>query len=553
VIRSRFLTFLLVGLLVEITPLTPASASAEPTAIDRLINGVPSHIDGVDFNPKELKDFYAPRAYRPLWVGEQVAWAQSALHQIPGENGLNPGNYRFDETIDDSAREVALSATLIRLGRDLATGRVAPYRLTGGIGEGTRPHFSGTSLLKSVAQGSKPSDLLNALLPQTQDYRNLITALKTYRSIESSGGWPTIPDGPSIKSGDSDDRLPLLRQRLICSGDMPPAAESAPTSEAAPTDEAAPTGDTAPEGGRLPDTFLLNEGDSLALRHFQSRHGLDTDGAIGKKTLAALNVPVTARIHQIELSLERLRQLPRQREARHIDVNIASQTLQLSENKTTTLEMRVVTGDVKHQTPTMVTRVASITLNPTWTVPSSIARKEILPKLKKDPHYLAHNSIRLLDSQYQSLADDGGSDIDWSNLGPNFPYVLRQVPGPDNALGLIKFNLQNQDAIYMHDTPQKAFFKRPYRLLSHGCIRLEHPLDLAEHLLGTEWHDKLLAMIAEGKTKTLIVRHAVPVYLLYQTAWADAGGMVAFRDDSYGNDLRLHQTLEADRTLSPKG
>jgi len=429
------------------------------------------------------------------------------------------------EDLTDAPHELLVSASLTRLGHDLATGRIPPYRLVGGIGEGTRPHFDGVSLLKSIAQGSNPADLLTQLTPQTPNYLGLSAGLKSFRSIAKTGGWPTISDGPPVKPDESDARIPTLRARLIVSGDLS-STETAST---------------------ILDAELV-----IALKRFQIRHGLEPDGAIGKRTLAALNVPVATRIRQIEVSMERLRQLPRQREADRIDVNIASQTLILYTNQAPVLEMRVVTGDVKHQTPTMATRVAALTVNPTWTVPASIARKEILPKLKRDPNYLAHNNLHILDAFPENSPEAEGSSVDWTKMGKSFPYVLRQVPGPDNALGQLKFNLQNQDAIYMHDTPQKAFFKRSYRLLSHGCIRLEHPLDLADQLLGAEWHEKLPPLIAEGKTRTLILKHSLPVYLMYQTAWAEPDGGIAFRDDSYGNDQRLDQAIGQSATFTPK-
>jgi len=502
-----------------------AAAETLPAEIERLLSAPAVQLGGRTAATKELRGFYAPRAFKPLWKPDASESVVAALKLTASDHGLDPAPYALERDLPDAVREVSLSDALNRLGRDLAVGRIPPYRILGGAGENTRPRFDGDVLLKAVALGDDPTDALNRLAPQSPDYRALLTGLATYRAIAAQGGWPPIPDGPSLKPGETDDRLPALRKRLIVTGDL--AQDKA-------------------DGTQL-------DGDvEAALKRFQGRHGLDLDGAVGKRTLKALNVPVQARIRQIELSLERMRQLPRQRDSARIDVNIAAQALVLYLGGAPTLEMRVITGDVKHQTPTMVTRVASLTVNPTWTVPPSIARKEILPKLKRDPDYLAHNNIRILDAFPEDSPEAEGAGIDWKKMGRSFPYVLRQVPGPDNALGQLKFNLQDQESIYMHDTPQRNFFKRSYRLLSHGCIRLERPLDLADLLLGEKWRGKLPQLIAEGKTKTVILKQSLPVYLLYQTAWADADGTLSFRDDSYGNDQRLEQALGQADTLLPQ-
>ena len=518
-IGFRSIVFFVACMTAQVIAAQRSYAAAEAAEIESLL----AQPAGLFASVKELKGFYAPRAYQPLWSGDAADTAAVALKDTAEAHGLDPTAYTIDETLPPPNRELSISAAMSRLGRDLSTGRIPPYRIVGGVGEGARPRFDGTALLKSLAQTSNPAEILGQYAPQSPDYQGLMAALRTYRDIAKAGGWPHIPEGPAVKPGESDPRIPTVRLRLIATGDL------------SATD----------------DTGTVLDGETAsALKRFQIRHGLDNDGAIGKRTLLALNVDVFARIRQIELSLERLRQLPRPRETTRIEVNIASQTLKLFENAQPTLEMRVVTGDIKHQTPTMITRVAALTVNPTWTVPASIARKEILPKLKRDPNYLTNNNLHIVDGAPQ---DTEGAGIDWTKMGKSFPFVLRQIPGPDNALGQLKFNLQNQESIYMHDTPQRAFFKRSYRLLSHGCIRLERPLDLADHLLGPEWIDKLPALIAAGKTKSLILKHSLPVYLMYQTAWADTDGSISFRDDSYGNDQRLEQVLKQSAGAGGKG
>ena len=523
---SRSFALLLACILTQIFFALPGNAAIEGSEIEHLLAADQIHLDGKILNTKPLRMFYAQRSYQPIWSTDTIAQITTGVKQAAQDNGLDPQSYAIDQNLTNATQEISVTASVTRLGRDLATGRIPPYRLIGGIGENSRPKFDTFQFLKSINPGSDIHKALINQTPQTLEYQGLVNGLKNLRAIADAGGWPSIADGPTVKLGESDNRIPILRKHLILSGDLVNADEE--------------------------DGTTLDEVLSAAIKLFQIRHGIDVDGALGKKTVIALNVPVSVRIHQIELAMERLRQMPRQREATRIDVNIAAQYLQLYDNKIPIMEMRVIAGDVKHQTPTMATHEAALTLNPTWTVPPSIARRELLPKIKRDPNYLAHNNIHVLDSTYTDHPEGEGAEIDWSKLGNSFPFILRQVPGPDNALGQIKFNLQNQDSIYMHDTNQKNLFKRSYRLLSHGCIRLEHPVDLAEFLLGEEWREKLPALIADGKTKTLTLKHSWPVYLFYQTAWSGADGTLSFRDDVYGNDQRLDQALAQSALFATK-
>ena len=551
--RIRTAALVLACFLAPTGAIAPAWARPEPADLQRQLAADPAA--SLDSAQKAVRAFYAARDFQPLWTAESAESLRLVLKQTAMDHGLPAAAYGVGSKGADAAQEAALTSAALRLARDLAMGRIPPYRMIGGLGEDTRPHFDQTAFLKALAQpGANVADLLTRQAPTTQEYQNLMAGLKAMRAMAANGGWPNVPDGPSVKPDESDPRIPTLRRRLVASGDLIDTDES-------------DDGDTT-----------LDEELSAALKLFQIRHGLEVDGALGKRTVQTLNVPLSTRIHQVELGLERLRQMPRFRDGTRIDVNIAAQSLVLFEGKMPSLEMRVVAGDVKHQTPTMATREAAITLNPTWTVPASIARKEILPKLKRDPNYLAHNNLHILDPQpappapAPAAAPAPGGDaaattpplpsppapapdaasIDWNKLGNSFPFVLRQVPGPDNALGRIKFNLQNQDSIYLHDTNQHAFFKRSYRLLSHGCVRLEHPMDLALALLGDEWHDKLQPLIDDGKTRTLSLHRSLPVYLMYQTAWAGADGILYFRDDAYGNDQRLDQALAQSAMFTPR-
>jgi murein L,D-transpeptidase YcbB/YkuD len=473
---------------------------------------------GRPLDPALIKPFYAGRDYRLAWTGPADAAAQRLLAEIRATaqaQGLPPDGYDIPATASDIDHDLLVSESLARFGRDLASGRLSPSRLYGGLGPETRPSFDAATFLGRAAAGTPLAELTAGLAPADPAYGRLEAALVRYRAIVQGGGWPAVADGPTIRPGQADPRLPQIRRRLVASGDL-----------------------DRDHGGTTLDAATV-----AALKHFQLRHGLDTDGSVGKQTRAELAVAAADRLRQIEANLERWRMLPRLDEPLRVMVNIPSQTLDLVEDGQAVLSMRVVVGDVKHQTPEMATAMTAVILNPTWTIPPSIASKEILPKLRRDPNYLAANNIRILDVFPDDSPEAEGAGTNWAAYHGHFPYRLRQRSGPDNALGRIKFYLKDQDAIYLHDTPQRTFFQRSYRALSHGCIRVEQPLELAGRLLGGSWPDKLPAAIDEKATRTLLLGHAVPVYLVYWTAWADADGTVHFRDDLYGQDARLLDAL----------
>lgn len=505
-----------------------AQAKTDPTPIESLIAQGQARLGERDIDAKALKPFYAPRAYQAAWADANGDYDlerfASDIRAVADEHGLNGQDYTLIGGLPGAQTDLCISDALARLGRDLATGRIAPYRILGGMGQGLRPRFDPTGFLHQVQTGTPLRDAAAQTAPHDDAYRGLQQALKTYRGLIGAGGWEVIAPGPTVKPGESDPRIVPLRKRLAVTGDL--AAD------------------------KVNETEMLDVDLEAGLKHFQLRHGLDPDGALGKRTLATLNVSAASRVRQIELALERARQMPRTLDPTRIEVNTASQELTLYQDNKPGLSMRVVVGDVKHQTPGMATRVATLTVNPSWTVPASIARKEILPKLKRDPNYLTNNNIRLLDPTPGDAPDMDSAAIDWKQMGSSFPFVLRQRPGPDNALGQLKFNLQDQDAIYMHDTPQKAFFKRSYRALSHGCIRLEHPLDLAGLLLTPHWQGKLPELLADTKTATVGLARSVPVYIYYRTAWTETDGTISFRDDIYGSDYRLDDALRHGIPLS---
>lgn len=373
-----------------------------------------------------------------------------------------------------------------------------------------------------------------ATRPYQQD---LETALAIYGAIAERGGWPSFAAGESLRLGDSDSRVPILRRVLAATGDLPARDQSGFASVKA----------GLVEGG---DSARTDQFDPLldrAVRAFQDRHGLEVDGVVGPRTRAALNVGVDRRIAQIRANLERVRSLATP-EARYVLVNAGGQTVTLIEDGAAVLSMRAIVGLPSRQTPDLSSRITTIEFNPFWNVPDRIALLDILPKVKRDPGYLAERKIRVFsgwNDQERILDPDA---IDWSRLGQgNLPYRLRQDPGPRNALGRIKFTFPNRHGVFMHDTPDRHLFDRPMRNFSSGCIRIEQPVELATALLAADqrWtRSEIEAAIDTGETRKVELREPVPIHLVYVTVWLDRLGRVQLRDDVYGR-LRDHPSAMA--------
>ena len=289
-----------------------------------------------------------------------------------------------------------------------------------------------------------------------------------------------------------------------------------------------------------------------AVKHMQYRHGLATDGVIGRETMAAFNVPVEKRIEQMVLNLERRRWLADDLGQRYIFVNLADFALKLVDEPKTLLDMRVVVGKEYHETPIFSADMTYIEINPYWNVPPSIAGKELLPHIKRNVNYLADKNFTVL-SGWGSGADEvDPATVDWRRLSArNFPYKLRQDPGDNNALGRIKFMFPNKFNVYMHDTPAKALFLKAHRSFSHGCIRLQHPLELAEFVLNgmDGWtRERIEQTIASGKRTIISLPQPLPVHIAYLTTWVNKDRSVHFRNDVYGRDAALARALRGPRT-----
>jgi Uncharacterized protein conserved in bacteria len=365
-------------------------------------------------------------------------------------------------------------------------------------------------------------------LKPTQDlYVGLKRELARYRAAAASARWPTIAAGQALTAGMSDARVPVLRARLIASGDLAAADAS--------------------------DSLTYDSALESAVKVFQQRMGLQDDGVAGSGTIAELNVPLADRIRQLRVNLDRGRVLLRDLPDEFVVVNIAGFTAHMVRAGKFVWSGRVQVGKPYRRTPIFRSQLGYVVFNPTWTVPPGIIEKDILPAAKRDPGSITRKGLKVLDANGREL--DPGS-IDWSRFkSGHIPYTLRQDPGPSNALGRVKLMFPNPYFVYLHDTPSQALFERAERSFSSGCVRVERALELTQLVLNDQerWNDESIArVLASGESRNVTLRKSIPVLLTYWTAWVDPQGRTQFRRDIYGQDDKWAQALEAEFKLRAK-
>lgn len=338
-------------------------------------------------------------------------------------------------------------------------------------------------------------------------------ALARYRQIAANGGWPELPAGTLLQAGQRDERVARLRDRLRLSGDFSGLPATA-------------------------DAWFFDQPTAQALQVFQRRHALPDSGQLDERTLAALNVPVDARIRQLQATLTRWNWLPRDPGPRHLWINVVTGTLELIDRRETVLQMRVIAGHPSRPTPSFQDEIRQIVFNPSWSVPHTIAVEDLLPAQQSDPDFFSRLGIRVFRGSGAGARELDARRIDWQRLGPErFPYRLLQTPGPLNSLGRYKLVMDNPWDIYLHDTPSRRLFELSSRTLSSGCIRLEQPETLVQQLLaGTP---PPAGMEDATRTRTVTLPRPIPVYIVYLTSWVTPTGEVNFRPDVYGRDAGL--------------
>jgi L,D-transpeptidase YcbB len=509
---------------------TTAMAAASPAAVLETVADILSSGQKLPLPIEKVKGalsaHYVKGGAAPYWVG--TGRAQQFLSRLQNAtlDGLDASAYPVDALRDLAAAaqqggaaegakaELYLSAFFVAYAADLKIGRVAPQKVDPNLFR-NRKTIDSLRVLTEMNRQPDAGKALSLFEPRNNHYQVLKRMLRAYTRVINEGlAWPVIGQGDSLKPGGNDARVPKIRELLSFTGDY--------------------------EG---PDSSSTRYDGELfeAVKKFQLRHGLEAKGLLGKQTVAAMNVKPEERQKQIILNMERWRWMPDVLGEEHFLVNIAGFELEWVQGKSERERMNVVVGAVATQTPEFSDELEYIELNPTWTVPYSIATKEMLPKLKADPYYYAEEFELFAGGK---LADWGG--VNWSAYGSGkFPFTFRQKPGPKNALGKVKFMLPNAHNIYLHDTPAKDKFANSTRAFSHGCIRLARPADLAFALLGDKlgMSRTLIENIwRAGATKKVVLPKKIPIHIVYATAFATERG-IEFRSDVYGRDRKLFAAL----------
>jgi len=498
-----------------------------------------------------LPKFYTRRDYRLAWTSEEAPLPQAnALVKFIREvdkEALIPLDYHLDlleylqsEMVKAKAKaekppaamrvdfDLLMTDAFLLCGSHIISGRVDPEK----IHEdwfARRRYEDLSSVLQVALDMNSIEETLRSLVPKNPGYERLKKALLDYRRMAAGEPWPVIPEGPILRKDGRAEEIITLRKRLVLTGDL--------------------------SASRNTGNDLFDDPLEEAVKKFQGRHGLEPDGAVGRETRRMLNTPIETRIRQIELNLERWRWLPVELGPRHVLVNIANFGLEVVENDKVILTMKVVVGKNYQRTPVFSGKMTYVEVNPYWNVPASIATEELLPKIQKDTGYLKKEQMKVLrdiGKKRTEVVDPG--EVNWHELSEdNFPYRLRQEPGPKNPLGRIKFMFPNRYGVYLHDTSERGLFDRTRREFSHGCIRIEKPLEFAEYVLrgDPDWtRENIQAAMASKKTRVVMLPEPIGVHILYWTAWVDEDGTVQFRDDIYDRDEDLTKALQ-EGTLTP--
>ena len=482
--------------------------------------------------------FYESQQFRAKWRDPaRLSLLVDSLLDLVND-GLDPADYHF-EALDDYRAELRRAKTLppqeqaalellatdaMMLGLyHLYLGKVDPVQLSSQWNFASKPVDveRGFEALTRALDSGQIRETFQRARPQHVWYQRGRERLKEYRALAAAGGWPTVPAGPTLKPGMIDPRVAVMRARLRVTRDYV-AADSAPADLYDPALEA-------------------------AVQRFQARHGLAADAAAGPATLAAMNVPVEDRIAQMRVNLERARWVLHEIKGELVVVDVAGFEVAYFRDDEPIWTSKVIVGRPYRETPIFKSRITYVVFNPTWTIPPTILVKDKLPIIKRDPGYLKRNSIRVIDARGREVDP---YSVDWSQYGAGRlpPYQLRQDPGEDNALGLVKIMFPNPYMVYLHDTPTKSLFDRDERTFSSGCIRVEKAFELAALVLGdpARWNQQTMTeIVATRKMQTVNLARPVPVLILYWTAQPRPDGQVIFRNDIYGRDAPTLAALDA--------
>ncbi|QDZ11470.1 L,D-transpeptidase family protein [Devosia ginsengisoli] len=478
---------------------------------------------------QKLYFFYGSRHFEPIWLDEaakgEVVFSEPArkilkLFENAASEGLRPSDYLTSDLnpagakgdpIKMAALETAFSGAALRYADHIYNGRIKPQSVSANLDITPKP-LDTAALLVQLATSADPVAVLTALEPTHPEFLALKAALATFDDTSLERPTP-IAEGPTLRPGMSDPRVPLLRARL----DLPPA------------------------DGLVYDDALVD-----ALKAFQATLDLDVDGVMGPATLAALNggIPVTRA--DILANMERWRWMPRDLGQFNVMVNVPEFRLAINRDGREEYTTRVVVGTTKNQTPIFSDNIRHIVVNPYWNVPSSIIKGEVAPAVLRNPGYIDNQNMDLL---YNGTPVSPWQ-VDWTQVSTsNFPFRVRQRPGPGNALGQIKFLFPNKHDVYLHDTPSKSLFARSFRAYSHGCVRVQNPMEFADALMANEANisrASLEAMFGPSE-RWVNPEHQIPVHIAYFTIRVEADGSLRSFGDVYGHNAKLIAAMGLDK------
>lgn len=504
--------------LAEDNAVAPLPVSAEMLAAPVLSAEAQALKDAIDAGGEDLAPLaavYEQHGFQDLWTPKRAQALLLALSKAD-DHGLPIQRYAPAEVATKTGvdREIAFSRAFLTYARDINSGLLEPRSADRDIVVAPkRP--DPMALLEGIFEAPDAAEYLDALQPTHPDYAVLLAEKIRLEEMVRANVWgDPVPAGRTLRLGDSGPRVAQVRARLGLI-----------------------------EGIDLGDDELFDEPLAEAVRAFQRRKSLADDAVIGPNTFAALNTQPDGKLRQVLVNLERQRWLNYDRGSRHIMVNQADFSVRLIDGAETTLFSRAVIGKVRHKTQEFNDEMTHLVINPTWHVPRSIATQEMLPRLRRNPRALG-GSMRIMTRNGTVV---NPAYVDFSKFSrSSFPFIIKQRPGPNNALGRVKFMFPNDFNIYLHDTPAKKLFNRDVRAYSHGCVRVHKPFELAYALLAPQVEDPkgtFDSILNTGRERQVDLDKPVPIYLTYWTAFVDDAGEVQYRGDIYGRDARVFAAL----------
>ncbi len=517
-------------ILLSIALAVPATAVATlPATAQIKISTFAQAIAEAASDDEDIAGFYRENGYQPIWTSgsdEHQARIMALFQAIQHADDHGLPERAFDTAALENAMraidsprdlgrvEVDLSKLFLTYAKYIQTGILTPAAVDDGIKREV-PLKDRTELLKAFSQ-AQPAPFLRTLPPKSEEYARLMREKLRLERVRAEGGWgPTVQAG-SLRPGDQGQAVIQLRNRLVTMGYMDRSA-----------------------------TQTYDENIQRAVQRFQTNHGLTADGVAGGDTVKAINTPVEDRLERIIVAMERERWMNIERGDRYVWVNLTTFTARVVDGGKVTFETRSVVGQnlSTHRTPEFSDMMEHMVINPSWYVPRSIIVNEYLPALRANSGAAGH--LLITDARGRTVS----RATDFSQYSArNFPFDMRQPPGPGNALGYVKFMFPNQYNIYLHDTPSKSLFGREVRTFSHGCVRLQQPFDFAYTMLAPQEADPegfFQSILRTGQETKVELDEPVPVHLVYRTAFTDTRGEMNYRNDMYGRDARIWAALQA--------